>query len=133
MTDVTAAGARVTAASDIEVDREALDASIQVFAGPNGDYYAAACHRIHETAGPLALTFNVAAALLGPIWAAIRGVWGFFWAFLLLEIIAWVQIGHGAWGNLGGDLTERAAAQLGRAADLIARAGGRGDVDPDLP
>lgn len=122
MTDIAAADLRVTAASDIEVDRDALDASIHTFAERNGEYYAAAFHRIHESTGLLPLTFNSAAALLGPIWAAMRGVWGFFWGFLLLELIAWVQIGRGAWGDLGGDLAERAAAQLERAQGFLTRA-----------
>ena len=89
MTDIT-----VTAASDIEVDRDALDASIADFAEKNAGYYAAAFHKIHESSGTLPVTFNLAAALLGPIWAAMRGVWGFFWGFLLLEMMAWVQIGR---------------------------------------
>ena len=90
---------RAVAASDIEVDREALDASIHEFAGQNGAYYAEAFHTIHEATGIVPRTFNIAAALLGPVWAAMRGVWGFFWAFLLLEIVAWVQIGRGAWAT----------------------------------
>ncbi len=120
MTEAT--GIRVTAASDIEVDREALDASISEFAAKNGGYYAAAFHRIHESTGLVPLTFNAAAALLGPVWAAMRGVWGFFWAFLLLEMIAWVQIGRGAWGNLGGDMAARAETQLERAKGFLEKA-----------
>ena len=117
MTDVT-----VTAASDIEVDREALDASIDEFAGQNGNYYAGAFHKIHESTGWMPSTFNLAAALLGPIWAAFRGVWGFFWTFLILEMIAWVQIGTGLWGNPGAKLSDRAASQLAKAAEFTQRA-----------
>ena len=47
MSDIT-----VTAASDIEVDREALDASIHQFAGQNGEYYAGVFHKIHEAGDP---------------------------------------------------------------------------------
>ena len=117
MTDVT-----VTAASDIEVDREALDASIDEFAGQNGSYYSGAFHKIHESTGWMPSTFNLAAALLGPIWAAFRGVWGFFWTFLILEMIAWVQIGTGLWGNPGAKLSDRAASQLAKAAEFTQRA-----------
>lgn len=122
MIKVSTAESQVTAAADVKVDREALDKSIREFAGRNGEYYVRVFRQIHEATGPLALTFNRAAALFGPIWAGMRGVWGFFWAFLLLEIIAWVQIGRGAWGNLGGDLASRAEAQLGRAGEMLARA-----------
>ena len=117
MTDVT-----VTAASDIEVDREQLDASINQFAEKNGSYYANAFHKIHESTGFFPNTFNVAAALLGPVWAAMRGVWGFFWGFLILEMIAWVQIGQGAWGNPGSKFTDRAASQFARSQEFLERA-----------
>jgi glycine betaine/proline transport system permease protein len=122
MTDTSATDIQVTAASDIEVDRDALDASIAKFAGQNSQYYIEAFHRIHESTGLVPLTFNVAAAVLGPIWAAMRGVWGFFWGFLILEMIAWVQIGRGAWGNLGGDMADRAAGQLDRAKTFLEKA-----------
>ena len=117
MSDIT-----VTAASDIEVDREQLDASIGEFAGQNGEYYANAFHKIHEAAGTPALTFNLAATVLGPVWAAMRGAWGFFWAFLILEVIAWVQIGRGWWGDPGAHYTERATSQLARATQFLERA-----------
>lgn len=112
----------VTAASDIEVDREALDASIRNFAGPNGSYYTKAFHRIHDATGIFPNTFNIWAALLGPLWAASRAIWGMFWTFLILEIIAWVQIGRGAWGNPGTEMSERAARQQARADELLQRA-----------
>jgi glycine betaine/proline transport system permease protein len=113
---------QVVAASDIEVDREQLDASIAEFAGPAGDYYARAFNRIHESTGMAPRTFNAAAAVFGPLWAAARGVWGMFWGFLILEMIAWVQIGRGWWGDPGADLFERAAKQRDRAEQFLERA-----------
>jgi len=115
-------GVSVIAASDIEVDREQLDASIKEFAGPCGDYYAEAFNRIHESTGLVPRTFNLFAALLGPLWAAGRGVWGMFWGFLILEMIAWVQIGRGWWGDPGAALFERAAKQHERAEQFLAKA-----------
>ncbi|MEO1469882.1 MAG: hypothetical protein AAFV86_12555, partial [Pseudomonadota bacterium] len=112
----------VVAASDIEVDRSALDASIKEFAGKNGDYYVTSFHRIFEKTSALPNTFNMAAALAGPAWAAARGVWAMFWAFLILEIIAVVQIGRGLWGNPGADFTERAETQRARAEQFLERA-----------
>lgn len=113
---------RVVAASDVEVDRTAIDASIRSFAGRNGDYYVRALHRIFDRTSALPNTFNAAAALAGPIWSAARGVWSMFWTFLILEIIAWVQIGRGLWGNPGSGLLERAEAQRERAAEFLSRA-----------
>ncbi|MEM8580687.1 MAG: proline/glycine betaine ABC transporter permease, partial [Pseudomonadota bacterium] len=113
---------KVTAASDIQVDTDALDASINEFAGPNGDYYCHAFHKIHDSTGFLPTTFNMWAAILGPLWSASRAIWGMFWAFLILEIIAWVQIGRGAWGNPGSEFLDRAATQQGRADEFYERA-----------
>ncbi|MEM1315569.1 MAG: ABC transporter permease subunit [Pseudomonadota bacterium] len=113
---------KVVAASDIEADREALDASIAEFAGANGAYYAAAFHKIHDATTALPRTFNLWAAVLGPIWAASRAVWGMFWGFLILEIIGWVQIGRGAWGNPGAEFAERAQRQQDRSDELLQRA-----------
>ncbi|WP_299967323.1 ABC transporter permease subunit [uncultured Roseobacter sp.] len=110
MTDATTE-LKVTAASDIEVDNEALDGSIREFAEVNGDYYVKAFHKIHDNTGFLPATFNLWAAVVGPMWAASRAVWGMFWGFLILEIIAWVQIGRGLWGTPGAEFLERAASQ----------------------
>lgn len=118
----TSVSPKVTASSDIEVDHEELDASIRKFATANSDYYVRAFHKIHNATGWTFNTFNVPAAVLGPFWAASRAVWGMFWAFLVLEIIAWVQIGRGAWGNPGADLAERAELQAARSQEMVDRA-----------
>ncbi|MEO1293124.1 MAG: ABC transporter permease subunit [Pseudomonadota bacterium] len=117
-----AGGPTVTAASDIEIDRAALDASINDFAEKNGDYYVSAFHKIHEQTGPLPNTFNTMAALIGPLWASARGVWSMFWAFLILEMMAWVQIGRGLWGNPGAEFVERAEKQRARSEEFLERA-----------
>lgn len=113
---------QVTAASDIEVDRKAIDASIREFSEQNTDYYIKAFHKIFEATSVVPRTFNVAAAGLGPIWSAMRAAWGFFWTFLILEMIAWVQIGRGLWGNPGAAELERAESQRARAEDFLQRA-----------
>ncbi len=118
----TAAPRTVVAASEVEIDREGLDASIRTFADQNGDYYVHVFHKIFEKTSVIPNTFNAAAALAGPIWAAARGVWSMFWAFLILEIIAWVQIGRGLWGNPGAEFLERAEGQRERAAEFLERA-----------
>ena len=72
----------------IEENQLAVSEAIDRFAGVNGAYYAREFHKIHCATGLKPTGFNAAAALFGPIWAAARGVWGMFWAFLILEIIA---------------------------------------------
>ncbi len=122
VTDKTARAGRVTAASQVEVDHAELDASIARFVGRNAGYYSRAFHRIHDTTRGVPLTFNWAAAVFGPLWAAGRGVWGFFWGFLILEIIAWVQIGRGTWGELGAESLAQAARQEARARQFLEQA-----------
>ncbi len=121
MTDSTTE-LKVTAASDIDVDHDALDASIRQFVGPNGASYVTAFHKIHNATGWMPPTFNIWAALLGPLWSASRAIWGMFWTFLILEVIAWVQIGRGAWGNPGAAFLDRAETQFVRAAEFLQRA-----------
>lgn len=115
-------GISVTAASDIEVDHEQLDISIAEFVERNPDYYQNVFHKVHAATSPLPNTFNWAAALLGPIWGGFRGAWGFFWGFLILEMIVWVQLGRGLWGNPGAKFEERAEGQLEKAAEFKQRA-----------
>ncbi|MEL6679173.1 MAG: ABC transporter permease subunit, partial [Pseudomonadota bacterium] len=110
------------AVRDIEVDRAALDTSIAEFAGPRADYYADAFHKIHDTTSGIPRVFNRAAFLAGPFWAAARGVWGMFWAFIILEIIAIVQIGRGTWGQLGAEDLAQADRQATRAEEFLQRA-----------
>ena len=101
------------------VTREAQDALIREFVGPGADHYVAAFRRIGEGRR---LVFNGAAALLGPIWAGARSLWGLFWAFVILELIALVQLGRGLLGDPGGDQAARAAALLERAEARASRA-----------
>jgi glycine betaine/proline transport system permease protein len=114
--------AQSAAVRDIKVDRAALDASIARFVGPNAAFYQHAFHRIHDATGPLPPVFNWAAALAGPFWAAARGIWGMFWGFIILEIIAFVQIGRGTWGELGADALAQAERQQARAEQFLERA-----------
>ncbi|MEM7378784.1 MAG: proline/glycine betaine ABC transporter permease, partial [Pseudomonadota bacterium] len=84
----------------LEAGPRSLDASVDEFVQENVPYYTAAFAKIQGATG-LVFSWNVHAALLGPIWAAFRGIWGFFWTFLVLELFAFVQLGRGLWGELG--------------------------------
>jgi len=72
MSDATT-DVKVTAASDIEVDRDALDRSIKDFAGPNGDYYVRAFHTIHDSTGIIPKTFNVGSSTSWPSLGLVAG------------------------------------------------------------
>lgn len=125
--DVPAAAA----VKDIEVDRAALDQSIAEFVDKNPAYYSQAFHTIHDTTSGIPRVFNWAAAIFGPFWAAARGVWGFFWGFLILEIVAWVQIGRGTWGELGADNLAQAERQATRAQQFLDQAQAARDAGED--
>lgn len=87
-------------------EKRALDASIKEFVKENDAYYSREFARIQDTTG-FTFTWNTMAAVFGPLWGALRGAWGFFWTFLILELFALVQIGRGLWGELGADQIAR--------------------------
>ncbi|WP_261843208.1 ABC transporter permease [Aliamphritea ceti] len=86
----------------------------QQFAGQNSDYYAEQFEQLGNAAN-YRFTFNLSAALFGPVWLAARGLWAWFWPFLIAEAVMVVQICRGLFGNLGAD-------QLARAERLSAKA-----------
>ena len=83
-----------------------LASSIGNFAGTRQAYYAREFEKI-QSAARFPWSWNPMAALVGPFWGAARGLWGFFWMFLVLEVLALVQIGRGWWGDLGADKLAR--------------------------
>ena len=83
-----------------------LDDLAKDFIVENNTYYQTAFAKIQRAEG-VVFSWNTMAAVFGPLWGALRGVWGFFWVFIVLELFALVQIGRGLWGELGGDKIER--------------------------
>ncbi len=86
---------KVISASDIEIDQSKLHTSINRFAEKNGAYYSQAFMKIHEKTSIFSISFNLWACLLGPFWSASRALWGMFWSFLILEIVAWCKLDKG--------------------------------------
>jgi glycine betaine/proline transport system permease protein len=98
-----------------------LTSAIQKFSERNTDYYVKQFGRIHAT-GRRVWSFNWAGALLGPMWAATRGAWGYFWLFVVVELIVFVQLGRGLWGDLGADKFAEAAKLKEKSAEFLAQA-----------
>ena len=73
--------------------------SIQAFVGSSAAYYERQFDFIGSKPG-FAWTFNLAAAILGPIWYGMRGMWHWGLPFAVLETFANVQVGRGLWGDL---------------------------------
>lgn len=80
---------------------------VSEFVRENSDYYGRVFSRIRSHAG-FTWSFNYAAGLLGPVWAAARGIPVLFWLAFFLETLAVAQLAVGFAGNLGGDQRVRA-------------------------
>ena len=84
------------------------DSLIQRLAGRSAPYYARAFAAIQSRSGPV-LSFNPAAAILGPIWAGMRGLSFLFLLLCFLDLLALNQIVSGLGGTSDGAETARIA------------------------
>ncbi len=94
-----------------------LDSSVGEFIGQNEAYYAQEFGKI-QSATRFPWTWNTMAAIAGPLWGPARGLWGFFWTFVMVELVALVQIGRGLWGDLGAEKAARAEKLTRRYEEL---------------
>ena len=83
-----------------------LDDGVGDFVQNSADYYLREFGKI-QCAKSVPLSWNWAAFAFGPLWGAWRRMWGFFWAFMLLELFAWVQVFRGLWSEAGGPIRLR--------------------------
>lgn len=97
-----------------------LTPSITEFVGVRASFYVARFNRL--LSGQMAWRVNLPALIFGPLWAAARGLWAFFWLFAVLELMAWVQISRGLWGDLGADKLAEAARLQAKSDQLMAEA-----------
>lgn len=88
-------------------DHTARKEAIARFAGVNSAYYQSAFRQIGERRGYVP-SFNIAAALLGPIWLGGRRLGSTFWPFLIADLLAAVLIAFSLAGGTGTDQTARA-------------------------
>jgi glycine betaine/proline transport system permease protein len=87
---------------------------IAQFVGVRVPYYAAAFKQV-EAAKGLPWSFNLMAALLGPLWMAARNLWSGFWISLFVQGLGVVLMARGWFGQLGAEQQEK-AAQLSKTA-----------------
>ncbi|MFT5740589.1 MAG: glycine betaine/proline transport system permease protein, partial [Gammaproteobacteria bacterium] len=97
--------------SGFSAEPSKLGSSVDDFVIDNKAYYTHEFEKI-QSATKIPRSWNLMAAIGGPFWGAARGLWGFFWTFMVLEILALVQIGKGAWGELGADKLARIEKML---------------------
>ena len=108
-----------------------LTQSIRSFAGMHGDYYAAQFTKM-QSRSKLTWSFNWAAALLGPIWAGGRGLWGLFCCLAMIELLLLVPICQGLWSDLGSEhrtKMERLEKNQNRMLDKVQKALDQGKED----
>ncbi len=79
---------------------------IATFVESNPGYYQKQFDYIGSRPG-FSWTFNLIAALLGPIWYGMRGLWNWGLPFVILETMAVIQLGRGLFGDLGADARQR--------------------------
>lgn len=85
---------------------DTLGSTVKDFVGDNPEYYSEEFDKIQSTT-KFPYSWNTMAAVFGPFWGAARGLWGYFWTFTVLELLAIVQIGKGLWGELGAEQLAR--------------------------
>ncbi len=85
---------------------ENRDELVATFVDTNPDYYRRQFRKIGSTAR-FSWTFNLIAALLGPIWFGMRSLWKWALPFTILETFGVIQIARGLFGDLGAGARER--------------------------
>ena len=72
----------------------------------NPDYYIKEFQKIGSKPS-FSFSFNLYAAILGPIWFGIRNIWNWALAFLIIETFSVVQIIRGLFGNITKDAVQK--------------------------
>ncbi len=88
---------------NVNENREEL---IPSFVDTNSDYYRRKFDKIGSRAR-FTWTFNWVAAVLGPVWYGMRGLWNWGLPFIILETFAFIQLARGLFGDLGAEARER--------------------------
>ncbi len=86
-----------------EEDRAEL---LKRFVGFNPQYYRREFTKIGDTTG-FAWSFNLSAALLGPVWFGLRGLWKWGLPFVIVETFALTRIMRGLFGDLSVEARKR--------------------------
>ncbi|MGB7299904.1 MAG: ABC transporter permease subunit [Burkholderiaceae bacterium] len=85
---------------------EDRDLLVDEFVQTNPAYYRRQFKAIGARSG-FTWTFNLAAAVLGPVWYGMRGLWNWGLVFVILEAFALIQLGRGLFGDLGAEARDR--------------------------
>ena len=89
-----------------EINNLSRSELIKNFVISNPDYYIKEFKKIGSKPS-YSYSFNLFAALFGPVWFGLRNVWNYALAFLIVETFAVVQIVRGLFGNITKDAVEK--------------------------
>ena len=78
------------------------------FVKTNSDYYVKEFQKIGSTPS-FSFSFNLYAAIFGPIWFGMRNIWNWALTFLIIETFSVVQIIRGLFGNITVDAINKIA------------------------
>lgn len=123
MNDASPAGSGPTSTARLIGERaadERREDLVPAFVGTGGDYYRMQFRAIGSRSR-LSLpdrlrTFNPIAALLGPVWYGMRGLWNRGLPLLIVETFALIQLARGLFGDLGAE----ARARIGQIEKTLA-------------
>ena len=76
------------------------------FVKSNPEYYIKEFQKIWSKPS-FSFSFNLYAAILGPIWFGMRNIWNWALAFLIIETFSVVQIIRGLFGNITKEAVEK--------------------------
>ncbi len=85
---------------------------IREFVGIRQEYYQRVFEKLGNRAG-MRWSFNLNAAILGPVWFGMRGLWNWCMLFAVLETFSFIQISRGLFGDLAAEAKQRVASVQG--------------------
>ncbi|MAH83838.1 MAG: glycine/betaine ABC transporter [Rhodospirillaceae bacterium TMED8] len=85
---------------------ETNDRTLKNFVRTNTEYYQREFNKIGAKSG-YKFSFNVSAALYGPIWFGARNIWNYALAFLIIETFCFVQLVRGSFGDITKDARDK--------------------------
>ena len=89
-----------------EINNPTRSELITDFVKTNPDYYIDQFQKIGSKP-TFSFSFNIYAAILGPIWFGMRNIWNWALAFLIIETFSVVQIIRGLFGNITKDAIQK--------------------------
>ena len=89
-----------------ELNNPSRSELITDFVKTNPEYYIEKFQQIGSKP-TFSFSFNLYAAILGPIWFGMRNIWNWALAFLIIETFSVVQIIRGLFGNITADAVQK--------------------------